>query len=309
MEKIIIQNFGPIDEAEIIVKDINLLIGPNSSGKSTTAKLISIFNGSAIKSNPNYRGFINLLVDHNIEFNIKDNTLIRYDNNELYFEIKGESFRTNLSIMKEQKVSNSIFIPAERMFFPIFSESIFRLINNDIILPKWLIHFGAKFEQARNSIKKFPIDFLNAIYEFDGSTDYIKLAGNDKIKLSQASSGLQSVIPLILVVHFNTEPDKENENIFIIEEPELNLSPSSQKGLIEYIISRMNLSNDKIVISTHSPCLLTAIDNLIQANNVAESTSGINVFDKIEDLVPMPGWVDFKKVSCYFFKDMNANPL
>jgi hypothetical protein len=71
----------------------------------------------------------------------------------------------------------------------------------------------------------------------------------------------------------------------------------------------MNLSNDKIVISTHSPCLLTAIDNLIQANNVAESTSDINVFDNIEDLVPTSGWLDFKKVSCYIFKDMYADPL
>ncbi len=58
MEKIIIKNFGPIKSAEIIIKRFTILIGQISSGKSTVAKLASIFgsvnfyiipNGSEIK--------------------------------------------------------------------------------------------------------------------------------------------------------------------------------------------------------------------------------------------------------------------
>ena len=43
MQKIIIENFGPIQYAEIEVKKILVLIGEQASGKSTIAKLIYFF--------------------------------------------------------------------------------------------------------------------------------------------------------------------------------------------------------------------------------------------------------------------------
>src|ERR1700722_10568819 len=128
------------------------------------------------------------------------------------------------------------FIPVERIFLTTFSQSISRFINCDIPLPKWLIDFGVMFEHAKNSIKKFSIDFLDASYEYDDSKGYIKFSNGIKTKLSRASSGLQSVIPLILVIKYNTEMSKGNKNLFVVEEPELNLYPSSQKDLIEFIV-------------------------------------------------------------------------
>jgi dephospho-CoA kinase len=43
MQKIIINNFGAIKDAEIEVKKILVLIGEQASGKSTIAKLIYFF--------------------------------------------------------------------------------------------------------------------------------------------------------------------------------------------------------------------------------------------------------------------------
>jgi predicted ATPase len=43
MQKISIKNFGPIKEFESEVKNINLFIGPQASGKSTISKSIFIF--------------------------------------------------------------------------------------------------------------------------------------------------------------------------------------------------------------------------------------------------------------------------
>jgi AAA15 family ATPase/GTPase len=39
-EKIVVENFGGITEAEINLKKINIFIGPQASGKSVLAKLI-----------------------------------------------------------------------------------------------------------------------------------------------------------------------------------------------------------------------------------------------------------------------------
>ena len=44
MQKIVIKNFGPIEDAEIDIKKILVLIGEQASGKSTIAKLIYFLN-------------------------------------------------------------------------------------------------------------------------------------------------------------------------------------------------------------------------------------------------------------------------
>ena len=41
MRKLIIRNFGPVLDAELELKAVNLLVGEQSIGKSTIAKLIS----------------------------------------------------------------------------------------------------------------------------------------------------------------------------------------------------------------------------------------------------------------------------
>jgi predicted ATPase len=298
MEKIRIENFGPLIKVEVIINDINIFIGTTSSGKSTVAKLISVFQNPLFRNSISPEHFNELLADYNIDFKIETNTYIRYDNQELFVEIKGKDIKSNFTSKKPDLI-NPIYIPAERVFFSTISQSIFGLMSGNISLPKWLIDFGAKFEQARNSLKKMDVDFLNAKYEYDGSNDYIHLPNKGKIKLSQASSGLQSVIPLLLVVQFNTSKRNKKRDLFVIEEPELNLYPTSQKDLIEFIVARLNKSADKLIITTHSPYLLTTIDNLIQAQNVASQSQ--NEFESVNRLVSEEYWIKYDNVSCYYF--------
>ena len=200
MEKIQIENFGPIDKAEVIIKDINLFIGTTSSGKSTVAKLISIFRDGTMDNSTTYIQFNKLLADYNIDFKIGETTLLRYEYYDFFCEIRKEKINSNYSSENTSRLINPIYIPAERIFFPTISESIFGLISSKVSLPKWFLDFGAEFEKARKAIKTFSIEFLNVSYEFDDRSDYVKLENNTKLRLSQASSGLQSVIPLILVV-------------------------------------------------------------------------------------------------------------
>jgi AAA15 family ATPase/GTPase len=301
MEKLNIINFGPISKAEIEIKDINVYIGTTSSGKSTVAKLVSIFRNESLYKATTINQFNKLLADYNIDFNIIVNTVIRYDNFDFFYEVKGGKVNSNFSVGKSPKTFNPIYIPAERLFFPTISKSIFGLMSNNVSLPKWFIEFGAEFEKARNSVKKFSIDFLNVSYEFRESQDYVKLENDTIVRLSQASSGLQSVIPLILVVQYNTTSEGASKDMFVIEEPELNLYPSSQKDLIEFIVRAINESNDKLIITTHSPYLLTSLDNLIQARNTAEANQSRK--DQIRKLIPENIWLQYDRISCYYFSN------
>ena len=40
MNKIVIDKFGPLNNVELSINDINVYIGPQASGKSTLSKLI-----------------------------------------------------------------------------------------------------------------------------------------------------------------------------------------------------------------------------------------------------------------------------
>ncbi|PRD47730.1 AAA family ATPase [Sphingobacterium haloxyli] len=302
MERLRVKNFGPLRDVDIEFKNINIFIGTTSSGKSTIAKLVSIFKGGALdgQSPDAMQTFSKLLANYNIDFQIYPDTLIRYENDDLFYEIEGTEFRSNISKNNIRSL-NPIYIPAERVFFATLSQSVFSLINSDVALPKWLIDFGAKFENARTNIKELSINFLDIQYQWKDGTDYITVADQTTIKLSQASSGIQSIVPLLLVVKHQTNPNKKEDDIFVIEEPELNLYPSSQKDLIEFIIERVKLSEDKLIITTHSPYLLTSIDNLIQAGNVVKERPELQ--SEVKELVDESCWIDYENVACYYFSN------
>lgn len=101
--------------------------------------------------------------------------------------------------------------------------------------------------------------------------------------------------------------DDINENLFkyhrtnlIIEEPEQNLFPSTQKELVykllQYINDRNRNNDHMMTITTHSPYILYAINNCILAykvkdkyadsklKNSAISPDDINIFELVDDL-------------------------
>ncbi len=50
-EKLIIQNFGPLKNIEISLKQINVFIGETASGKSILSKLSAIFTSNKLLQN------------------------------------------------------------------------------------------------------------------------------------------------------------------------------------------------------------------------------------------------------------------
>ena len=143
---------------------------------------------------------------------------------------------------------------------------------------------------------------MNIKIVFSNEEDYVILKNNDeKIKLTQASSGIQSIIPLWTV--FNQFASNKEKQILVIEEPELNLFPISQVYLIDWIIKKMRKSKGKIVITTHSPYVLSTIDNLIFGYKILAETKDkkTTVAKKIKEIIPSWSLVNFKEVSSYFF--------
>lgn len=225
------------------------------------------------------------------------------DNLAVVNELLNDSRLTELLPVAGTKMGPEqvLYVPAERSLISMVGESIFGLMSNNVSISTTIKEFGSRFEAARKSLKRLQIDFLNVEYEYSDRGNIVRLANNTETKLEQASSGLQSIIPLLLVVDKETDKKDTFEKYFIIEEPELNLYPITQAGLVNFIIERINKHQDKLIITTHSPYIITSLDNLIQADNAVKRNPEAEA--KVEEIVPKSHWVDFDRVSCYYFKD------
>ena len=140
------------------------------------------------------------------------------------------------------------------------------------------------------------MNFLNLEVHFDSTTnDKIRLENGEEIELTQASSGLQSIIPLLSVFDLGLDTD----TCTIIEEPELNLYSQVQKDLTEYLVKRTKEMKAKLFITTHSPYILSTVQNLLQAGNVAAESP--EKAEQVAKLVSPDKWIDYKDLTCQFF--------
>ena len=298
-----------------IINEIILMVYGSSSSVTDLmrAALLSIFFSSSEfeylvkleqeseKIPEQARGLISLFKEYKEQFDVDR---IDSENNSIVVNkfVNDPRLSELLPLVDTKIFPNQItYIPAERNLLSMIGQSIFGLMSSNVSISTIIKTFGSEFEFARKWLKQLPIAFLNAEYQYSNNSNIINLPGNTKIKLEQASSGFQSVIPLVLIIETKTSIRDIFERYFIIEEPELNLYPTVQKDLMDFIIERINKFGDKLIITTHSPYVLTALDNLIQADNTVKRNPGVE--EKVKEMVPPERWVDFDRVTCYYFKD------
>jgi len=191
----------------------------------------------------------------------------------------------------------SIYIPAERILFSLISDSMAGIMSTKVALPESYKEFASKFEVARKKSKKSIYKDFGIEYNFEDGQNFLSI-NNTKLLLSQASTGIQSLIPLLLVFD-NTISDYnlKTSKLFIVEEPELNLFPIKQKKIIDYLISKVQNISHKIVITTHSPYILSVLDTLILAKNTFNEHPDLK--EEINAIVPESNWIDYNDISVY----------
>lgn len=188
------------------------------------------------------------------------------------------------------------YIPTERLMLSYVSDSLLSLLSADVALTKGFIDFGRDFEIARKSQNWIDIDFLGIRYIYQDNRNYvIHHKSGAHIPLSASSSGQQSVVPLYAVVEHFT---KKLNTTTIVEEPELNLYPIAQKDLVSYLVSKGIQGENQILINTHSPYVLTALNNLIFAFQVAQVLP--ERADDIAQIIPREQWLNPDDVAAYY---------
>ena len=313
MEKLSIRNFGPIEKADIDLKRITVLIGPQGSGKSTIAKIIGAYGDytKLLKKDWLADVFIEKLKeDYGLNSYFGRGTKISLKNANGEFDIDNSAAVTMVNeedVPYGYKIPESIYIPAERVLIPLITENSFLFIREKISMPKYITDFGILFQNARKNIKEHTIDFLDGVtYSYDDNIDKVKLKNGKVITLSESSNGIQTTLPLLIAVRYLSERAgaKKGKNIsFSIEEPELSLFPSTQNELLKFILQLILPLDYHLVITTHSPYTLTALNNLIYAFQVGESKKDV------KDIVPESLWLNPEDVGAWYIDNGTARSI
>lgn len=241
-----------------------------------------------------------------------------------------EDLLQEIEILKREEISNSE-LPFQKIIFSYWSpnENFFRLnvkkvMDNPIYIPiertlqsisfnKDLLISEAVQEELRkiNRIirgfnNEINIEPLSIKFRNDHGLSYVKKT-NDRsyFQLSSGASGFQSTIPNYLTVKYYSEFEKRART-FIIEEPEINLFPKAQKKLMGFFAESMNQNNHQFLLPTHSPYILSSLNNLMYAYKVANE---FNAKVEVKKIIDEKYWVNPNDVEVYFLENGNAKSL
>lgn len=178
----------------------------------------------------------------------------------------------------------SFYCPAERGIAGMLSNSLATLILSNTPLPQPLIEYMSFFEKARQEYVSFDIPFMHLAYSYEDGKDMVKVDG-ESVQLKYASSGIQSILPLLMVIEYCLQ--KNYFSSFTIEEPELNLFPTNQFHLLQTLISKTNEEKSKLgswTLTTHSPYLLSVFNISLLAGRIAERFPEYT--DELKEAIP-----------------------
>lgn len=216
-----------------------------------------------------------------------------------------DNFKNNINkIFDDYK--ETYYIPAGRSMITLLvnNRSLIENENLDLITREFMriidnIH-GAFSDGIRNVHKRYPdgerkfdvgktsemlIADLKGDYQYNAGKEYIVIQDaelhNEKIPINFASSGQQEVLWLLNQLYILML--KKEDAFVIIEEPEAHLYPSLQNKVVEFIAYFANINNSSIMITTHSPYIMTSVNALYCAGKIIRKYPDLS--KKVYDII------------------------
>jgi hypothetical protein len=225
---------------------------------------------------------------------------------------------------------NQLFIPADRSFFSNLQSNIFSILSSNNTLDPFLRSFGSTYEGIKNLGIQYKIDpedkytkdileEINRLIEQslcgkhiqEKGKDFLEVADGRRISIANSSSGQQETLPLtIILAALPLLASPPVGQTVYIEEPEAHLFPSAQRNIVELIATVFNSRKEQLqfFITTHSPYVLTALNNLLQAGLLYEESSE-DIQHQLEEIVSRYKSLDVDDLSAYVLSDGKCNSI
>lgn len=318
-EKLIIKNFGPIKSVELELRRFNVLIGENSTGKSTVAKVLDIIHNLFYTTGEGQSGLMRYselnsvsrfkkhLAVYQIDKYLTKESIIKleikeaWNGKDVFFYFEDENISTNIAeLVKTDYIlyNNTTYIPADRIATSLFSSAtwpgLIDIEEGRIDIPKYFLRFINLFERLKKARDEFDFtEILGIKFRQDDGIDKIILNNGSVISINESASAIQSNLSLCTIIDWQSDK-RETYTIFIIEEPELNLFPTAQDKLTQYLVDKTMNNPNSMLLTTHSPYILTSLNNLIYAYKVGQMHR-----EETESIIGKKYWINPDDVSVY----------
>lgn len=192
----------------------------------------------------------------------------------------------------------SLYIPSERNLAGVFSSSIASMMLAQVPVPYTLMNYIGYFEKSKNKYPEYKLPFMDITFQKKQDKEGILIKDadgeNKLLPLSGCSSGIQSLLPMLMILDYCI--DNKFFRSYVVEEPEQNLYPENQYAVLRYLIGKVNKveNADSHVITTHSPYILSALNNLMFAYEVGQVKP-----EEADAVIPNAYWIEERKIVAY----------
>lgn len=209
-ERLIVKSFGPVKDLDITFKKVTLFIGDQGTGKSCVAKLFSMFRWlekvlcqKKYKTDyfEKYNRFkTKLCAYHRLESFINENSRIHFEGQHYDFLYESGNFNVIDKHIEIEGIPKIMYIPAERSIVSV-AENKSKLLKE---LPDSSETFSDEFVNAKKFFQSgYELPFEGLRFEYDTLNDTGWIHGTGyKVRLTNASSGIQSSLPMCMVSEF-----------------------------------------------------------------------------------------------------------
>lgn len=225
-ERLIVKSFGPVKDLDILFKKVTLFIGDQGTGKSCVAKLFSMFKWTEkVLSQKKYklsyfeqynRFKTKLCAYHRIESFINENSYIKFEGNLYDFLYENGNFSVTEKNHDIKGISKVMYVPAERSIVSV-AENKSKLLKE---LPDSSETFSDEFVNAKKFFQSgYNLPFEGLRFEYDSLNDTGWIHGaNYKVRLINASSGIQSSLPMCIVSEYLSSKISDKEEVKLSKE-------------------------------------------------------------------------------------------
>lgn len=216
MRAITIRNFGPIrDSMRIEIRPLSIFCGQQGSGKSTITKLISTFSWIE-KALVRQQVSVNYMMAgnrfqstyckyHYIDHYFKADSYMKYEGEAFTIEYKDGKVNIEPKKNGQYRMPKIMYVPAERNFM-VAMEHAEKIAG----LPPSLVTLQDEYRKALAVTETLPLPINGFRVRYDRLNKIAWLHGDGfKVRVHEAASGLQSVIPLVMVTRNLAKQVKE----------------------------------------------------------------------------------------------------
>lgn len=225
-ERLIVKSFGPVKDLDILFKKVTLFIGDQGTGKSCVAKLFSMFKWTEkvlsqkkykLSYFEQYNRFQKMLCKyHRIESFVNESSYIKFEGDLYDFLYENGNFSVIDKNHEIKGISKVMYVPAERSIVSV-AENKSKLLKE---LPDSSETFSDEFVNAKKFFQNgYNLPFEGLRFEYDSLNDAGWIHGVDyKVRLINASSGIQSSLPMCIVSEYLSSKISDKEEVKLSKE-------------------------------------------------------------------------------------------